>query len=142
MVSSLVIGVVILAVLILLDTIPKVGNLLSNVFLLVLFFFAIPNLEKNLGIYYSLMILGVFVLSTIVKTRDTSAIFGMKGVFVPLISIAFAGAIYFILTLMQTRSPTSIIGVPGLAVTGLFNTFSPAIAGSLGFVENRFFIKL
>ena len=145
--SSLIVGILILAGLIGISVIPKFGEMFSNIILLVLFLFAVPNLDAKLGNYYSIMIISVFILEFVaiffkITTADTSSALGKANpILAIMIGLITGGIIFTIFSLLQSRSSASIIGVPSLALT-LPAQFSPALVGALGFVENRFFINL
>lgn len=142
--------IIVLAILIFLNNIPKVGYLLSNVFLGVLFLFAIPNIDEKLGSYYSIMLLFIFIFSFIKLTsapKDTSEAevsgFKFKDITFSLAALVIGVLIYFAMRSLQGSTEQSILGVPELlAVAGVTGYLMPSLIGALGFIENRFFFGL
>lgn len=129
---------------ILLDRIPKIGQVISSLFIFTFFLFAIPNLENlTQAIFYSIMGLAVIVFKLFAfGVEDKQAVLGYKGWGLTFISVIIGVGIFIIMTIMQKQTTNAIIGTPKLlAVAGLSNLLGPAQIASLGYIENRFFFS-
>ena len=140
MISPILILIAGLLVLVYLGTLPK-GRLLQSITLLVLFMFAIPNLNATQGMFYSIMAVSVLIFSILGLHKDLDKKQQknkkFKGMFLQMgIGIAFIGVMF----LFQNRAGGQILGVPG--ALGIATTMSPLLISSLGYLENNFFFGL
>ena len=150
MVVSPIVPVVIVAIIIfLLGAIPKVGSLIQNIFLLILFLFAIPNLEKDLGTFYAIMIVAVLVFTALrIGVKDIQEVsegpgfLRGRGIKIPILAVVM-GFLFFLLLkfLVSANQGASIIGTPSLAI-GSLNFMNASLIAALGIVEQRFFLAI
>lgn len=130
----------------------SLNPLYVNFFLALMFLWIQPNLSQTLGGYYTNLIFFVLIAGTIsavfkVDQNKEGSIFGLqfKGFQWLLLNLILGGGILVVMAVLQGRTSASILGVASLsaapAVT-LLSTLTPAIAGLLGLIENRFLFTI
>lgn len=126
------------------------GFFVSNILLLVLFLFAQVAIDPKQGSFYSVMIVGVWIMffaGFVIKAKTGIDIYGSKlqGFWAMLAIIGIGLAITYVIRLLAgPGSAASVLGVPKtLAVSNVFiSTLTPTLIAALGYIENRFFFGL
>lgn len=125
------------------------GLLASNFILLLMFMFIYARLDPAIGTFYTIMMLVVITYSiknigqTQVKSINIAGK-NISGIPYILIIVLIGFLNYLIMRLLSSQAGGFIIGVPTLAATNseILTSFTPAIAGTLGFIENRFWFVI
>lgn len=152
LITPLTISVILLVVYLLIRFTPKVGILLSDLYLFFLFWFAYPNIDKPLATFYLFGLIFILLIDLTnqvfeveffrsfsigdVKFQNIGFIF---------LSLGIGAILFFMINLMGTRTGNIVIGVPQLATitTGtIASLFIPGLKGLLGIIENRSFFTL
>ncbi len=146
----LLIAAIVFIFLIWVDTIPKVGRYLKYFFLFLLFLGAavVLQLSDFQRLFYPIMLTFTFITVPILAV-DTNAektsFFGnaFKGLGFQIFTLIFGVFILVVMFVMQGSNTASILNFP-LAITSTsdLNQFlAPTLSGSVGFIENAFFIS-
>ena len=138
--------IITLAVLIIYLIVDSKSPIISNVFVFLVFLFALANTpERSLSSFYLFGILFVMIVSfTKMKWRPQVSGEDKRSKFMlPVVGIAIGIGIFIFMRLLQSRSTASIIGVPSLSVSTQIGKYAaPALIGILGIVENRVFFSI
>lgn len=134
-----------LVIILLLDSIPRFGKMVSNFFLLFMFLFMMAQLDQSIGSFYTVMALGVMLFSIYelaVSDPDVRKVgsFKFSNLGVAVVSL-LVGIVLFFFIRQLGGGTASVLGVPKVLVSvGTIKAWlSPAFLGALGFLENRFF---
>lgn len=157
MVNPLIVAISVLIVFLLIDSIPKVGSLLTNILLLLSFLWAAANkvIPQEQAIFYTILAFIPLLLPPLFLKLGVDLGFGQssikffgrefKGFGYTLLTVGAGLFIYILMEFLQATKPSAaIIGVPALAVFSKVFTNNFAVVGSglLGIIENRGFFTL
>jgi len=148
MVDPLLIVIVGFVLFVLIDSVPKVGPLLSTLGIFFYYLWAYANLSASQSLATFYLFLAIFVLLVQVtrfvtlqnSEEQKVAGFTLKGVAVNLFGVVVGVGIFFVMRFLQSGTPAAIVGVPSLAIASA--TFLPLTTGYLGILENRTFFAM
>lgn len=134
----------------LLNSIPRFGVIISNIFAFIFYMFIFSNLDQSTGTFYGMMMFAnigfsIWALQGTFKVgeKNIDGLFGLNTLLTSFLMLFVGVFIYYILTLIQSGTSASIIGVPGLSITTA-SISGASIAGLalVGFAENRFWFVI